>query len=180
MKVSVSILVLLCLSTLIACKSRPPEIGEAILTPIQEKPNNSNDKDTFKKDESGGLATEEIVDSNPGYSGNLTPVFFDYDRAEIRSDQIEVLQTNAQYLHNVSAQRIQIQGHCDERGTEEYNLALGDRRARAVKEYLSSLGISDERLVTISFGEAMPFETEHQEAAWSKNRRAHFQEHHRP
>ena len=83
-------------------------------------------------------------------------------------------------MRNVSAHRIQIQGHCDERGTEEYNLELGDRRARAVKEYLSSLGISDKRLITISFGEAMPFETEHDETAWSKNRRAHFQEHHRP
>ena len=73
MKVSVSILVLLCLRTLVACKSRPSEIGEAILDPIQEKPNNFDDKETFKKIESDdGLATEEIVDSNPGYSGNLT------------------------------------------------------------------------------------------------------------
>jgi peptidoglycan-associated lipoprotein len=107
----------------------------------------------------------------------LRPVFFDYDRSDIRSDQMEVLQRDAEIL-KLMRNKFQIQGHCDERGTEEYNLALGDRRARMVREYLNSLGIDGARLDTISYGESRPFATEHNEDAWSENRRAHFIEEH--
>ena len=81
------------------------------------------------------------------------------------------------FLRQIS-NKVQIQGHCDERGTEEYNLALGDRRARMVREYLSSLGIDAEKLDAISYGESRPFATEHNEDAWSEYRRAHFIEEH--
>jgi peptidoglycan-associated lipoprotein len=128
---------------------------------------------------------EKKMDSDNGYEGTLSdnnlsqlqPVFFDYDKSDIRSDQMEVLQADAQILKQVN-NRVQIQGHCDERGTEEYNLALGDRRARMVREYLSSLGIAAERLDTISYGESRPFEKDHNENAWRENRRAHFVEEH--
>ncbi len=103
----------------------------------------------------------------------LRPVFFDYDKSDIRSDQMEVLQRDAQILSQIN-NKVQIQGHCDERGTEEYNLALGDRRARMVREYLTSLGIHAEKLDTISYGESRPFAKEHNEDAWSENRRAHL------
>jgi peptidoglycan-associated lipoprotein len=105
----------------------------------------------------------------------LRPVFFDYDKSDIRADQMVVLQKDAEILRQMS-NKVQIQGHCDERGTEEYNLALGDRRARMVSEYLNSFGIDAARLNTISFGESRPFATEHNEDAWSENRRAHFVE----
>lgn len=169
----VSVLILLCTIVLTGC-SRPPKVGKTIIDPVPQEPK-ITDTDIDEKIESGPYSDDIRSDA-----GHLTPVFFDYDRSEIRPDQIEVLQSNAQYLRYVSGQRVRIQGHCDERGTEEYNLALGDRRARAVRDYLSSLGISNERLTTISYGEAMPFETEHNETAWSKNRRAHFQEQNRP
>lgn len=123
--------------------------------------------------------TEKINDSEfdeRALTQNLTqlrPVFFDYDKSDIRADQIEVLQRDAQVLREIS-NKVQIQGHCDERGTEEYNLALGDRRARMVREYLTSLGIDARKLDTISYGESSPFATEHNEDAWSENRRAHF------
>lgn len=107
----------------------------------------------------------------------LHPVFFDYDKSDIRADQMEVLQRDAEILKQIS-DKVQIQGHCDERGTEEYNLALGDRRARMVREYLNSLGIDAARLDTISYGESRPFAAQHNEDAWRENRRAHFVEEH--
>jgi peptidoglycan-associated lipoprotein len=170
-KVSVSVSILLCAIALTACK-RPPKVAKTIIDPIPTQQKEVQDSEIERKIESSSPDTTEISSDR----GFLVPVFFDYDKAEIRSDQIDVLQSNAQYMRTVSGQRVQIQGHCDERGTEEYNLALGDRRARAVKDYLSALGISNERLTTISYGEAKPFETEHDETAWSKNRRAHFLE----
>jgi peptidoglycan-associated lipoprotein len=106
--------------------------------------------------------------------GNLNPVFFDYDSFDIGEAQRIVLQSNAEVAKGQSLPLIRIEGHCDERGTEEYNLALGDRRASAAKEYLISLGLDPGKLQTLSFGESRPFEKEHDEAAWSFNRRAHF------
>lgn len=166
MKVSVFVFVI-CVFTLTAC-SRPPRVGKNTIDPLPTIENKQPDDIQIEDENTGNVRT--IFENVDG----LNPVFFDYDKADIRTDQVKVLQANARYLQNVSAQRIQIQGHCDERGTEEYNLALGDRRARAVKEYLAGLGISNERLSTISYGEAAPFENEHNESAWSKNRRAQF------
>lgn len=100
--------------------------------------------------------------------------FFDFDKADIRGDAREMLSQTAEYLKANSSIRVTIEGHCDERGSTEYNLGLGDRRAAAVKEYLVSLGISADRMNTVSFGKEKPFCMEHNETCWQQNRRGHF------
>ena len=104
----------------------------------------------------------------------VTDAFFDYDSANIRQDAREALQKDADWLKNYPQARVTIEGHCDERGSTEYNLALGQRRANAVKEYLVSLGISADRLSTTSWGKEKPFCSESNEACWQQNRRGHF------
>ena len=101
-------------------------------------------------------------------------VYFDFDKYNIREDQKARLAKNAEILKANSKLVIKIEGNCDERDTEEYNLALGDKRAIAVKEYFISLGISADRLETISYGEERPVDPGHAEESWAKNRRAEF------
>jgi peptidoglycan-associated lipoprotein len=100
--------------------------------------------------------------------------FFDYDKSDIRPDAKESLTKNAEFLNLHREIRFAIEGHCDERGSEEYNLGLGDRRATAAKKYMVSLGIAEDRIQTTSYGKERPFCTEHNEACWQQNRRAHF------
>jgi peptidoglycan-associated lipoprotein len=114
-------------------------------------------------------ATETGLDN-----AKLADLLFDYDKAEIRSDMASVLQGDVNWLKANPNARVTIEGHCDERGSEEYNLGLGDRRANAVKEYLISQGIPASRLSTVSYGEEKPVCHEQTEDCFSKNRRAHF------
>jgi peptidoglycan-associated lipoprotein len=107
-------------------------------------------------------------------SGVLKPVFFDLDSSEVNAASQQVLQENAEVLRRNGRWQITIEGHCDERGTAEYNLALGERRALSARTYLLSLGIPAERVRTVSYGKEFPFDQGHDESAWSKNRRAHF------
>ena len=104
----------------------------------------------------------------------LEMVHFDFDKYNIREDQKSVLQDNAQWLKKWESVRILLEGHCDERGTEEYNLALGEKRAKSVRDYLLSLGIDGARLETISYGKSQPLDPGHNEEAWAKNRRVEF------
>jgi peptidoglycan-associated lipoprotein len=98
-------------------------------------------------------------------------VHFDYDRYAVRGEDRDLLQRQAAWLQKYPQVRVSVEGHCDERGTREYNLALGARRANAVKEYLVSLGISSARVETISYGKERPICTESNESCWSQNRR---------
>jgi len=100
--------------------------------------------------------------------------FFDYNTSDIRPDAKESLLKNAEFLNLHREIRFAIEGHCDERGSEEYNLGLGDRRATSAKKYMVSLGIAEDRIQTTSYGKERPFCTEHNEACWQQNRRAHF------
>ena len=104
----------------------------------------------------------------------LQDVFFDYDKSDLKPEAQEILKQDVQYLRQIPSASFLLEGHCDERGTEEYNLALGDRRAQMVKNYLVSLGVAASRLETISYGEEHPFADGHDEATWSQNRRVHF------
>ena len=106
--------------------------------------------------------------------GKVQPVSFDYDKATLSVAAKRTLEENARWFSQFQEDVLIIQGHCDERGTEEYNLALGDRRAQITKEYLVSLGISAARLETLSYGEERPFVEGHDASAWRLNRRAHF------
>jgi peptidoglycan-associated lipoprotein len=104
----------------------------------------------------------------------LKPTFFVVDSAELDDAGRAVATANADVLKKYGSWVVTIEGHADERGTAEYNLALGERRALAVKTYLVSLGIAPDRLRTVSYGKEFPFDPGHDEAAWAKNRRAHF------
>ncbi len=116
----------------------------------------------------------------PGIEGEvlesklLKDVSFDFDKYDVRPQDINILKEDAAVLMKYPNLKVQIEGHCDERGTGEYNLALGERRANSVKKYLVSLGVPADRLSTISYGKEMPVDPGHNEEAWTKNRRAHF------
>jgi len=101
-------------------------------------------------------------------------IYFDFDKYDLRTDARATLDRKASFLNQNSSVRVQIEGHTDDRGTAEYNLALGERRANAAKQYLTTAGISAGRLSTISYGEERPLDPGHNEAAWAKNRRDHF------
>jgi peptidoglycan-associated lipoprotein len=120
-----------------------------------------------------------VAKKTPGIEGEvfesklLKDIHFDFDKYDIRPGDAEILKENAAVLTMNPKVKIQIEGHCDERGTIEYNLALGERRANNTKKYLSSLGISADRISTISYGKERPLDPGHNEEAWAKNRRAH-------
>ncbi|MBI5234489.1 MAG: peptidoglycan-associated lipoprotein Pal [Deltaproteobacteria bacterium] len=103
----------------------------------------------------------------------MKDIFFDYDRYTIRDDAKPVLETNTKILRENNT-KVVIEGHCDERGTSEYNIALGERRALSTKKYLATLGVLEDNMTIISYGEEKPFCMEHAEECWQKNRRAHF------
>ena len=117
-------------------------------------------------------STESTEPTEPQTS--LQDAYFDFDDAGLRADAKTALENNARYMERNSKAAVVVEGHCDERGSVEYNLALGERRAKAAKEFLVSYGIAASRLTTISYGKERPFDSGHDEAAWSKNRRAHF------
>lgn len=104
----------------------------------------------------------------------LSDVFFDFDRFVIRDDARSRLETNARVLKSQPDEKILIEGHCDERGTSAYNLVLGERRAQAAAQYLQDLGVLSPQMQVTSYGKERPFCTEHSEACWQSNRRAHF------
>lgn len=101
-------------------------------------------------------------------------IYFDFDRAELKPESRDILKTKAAWLKAHPDFSVRIEGHCDERGTNEYNIALGERRANAAWKYLNALGISGDRIDTVSYGEERPADTAHDEAAWRKNRRDQF------
>jgi peptidoglycan-associated lipoprotein len=121
-----------------------------------------------------------VAKKTPGIEGEvfeskmLKMIHFHFDKYDIRPEYAEILKENAAVLKKFPTVKIQIEGHCDERGTIEYNLALGERRANSTKRYLLALGIPADRISTISYGEESPLDPGHHEGAWAKNRRAAF------
>jgi peptidoglycan-associated lipoprotein len=146
--------------------SRPPAPPEPVVEPepvaVPPEPVTSSD----------ALANKSLDDINK--QSPLQPVYYDYDSAEVSGEAQQALAANADVLKKNPTWVISIEGHCDERGTAEYNLALGERRALAARSYLVSLGLSPDRMRTVSYGKEFPFDPNHTEAAWAKNRRAHF------
>ena len=118
------------------------------------------------------IASASLDDLNK--NSPLKPVFFELDSDELTSDAQQALNENAGVLKKYATWTVTIEGHCDERGTAEYNLALGERRAVNTRAYLMSLGIVADRMRTVSYGKEFPFDSAHSESAFSKNRRAHF------
>ena len=148
-------------STTTAKPAEPPEpVPES--APIPREPSIAGDS----------LATKDldVINKNSPFQ----PVFFALDSSDVDQPGQQALNANAEILRKYPSWTITIEGHCDERGTAEYNLALGERRALEAKTYLVSLGIPADRLRTVSYGKEFPFDPGHDEAAWSRNRRAHF------
>jgi peptidoglycan-associated lipoprotein len=120
-----------------------------------------------------------VAKKTPGIEGEvfesslLKDIHFDFDKYDIRPADAAILKGNADLLKKYHNVKVQIEGHCDERGTVEYNLALGERRANSARDYLVSIGVSPERISTISYGKERPLDPSHNEEAWTKNRRAH-------
>lgn len=108
------------------------------------------------------------------FQANVKDAFFDFNKSDIRADARQALSKTAEFLRSYPQLRVSIEGHCDERGSTEYNLGLGQRRAQAAKDYLVSLGIPADRAETVSWGKERPFCSEHTEQCWQSNRRAHF------
>ncbi len=121
------------------------------------------------EDSIGSKSLDDLNRESP-----LNPLFFADDSSEVSAEGQQVLQANAAVLKKFPTWQITIEGHCDERGTAEYNLALGERRALAARTYLVSLGIPADKVKTVSYGKEFPFDAGKDAAAWAKNRRAHF------
>ena len=166
----------------VGCPKKPPPEPPVTTPPQTEKapapPEEVKDTSSFEDTrESPGISIEDQMSDEIRKLNEQKPlgtVYFDYDQADLRADALEQLKKNAAWLKSNPAYRVRIEGNCDERGTVEYNLALGERRAVAAKNYLVKAGIDAGRLETISYGEEHPVDPGHDEAAWAKNRRDDF------
>jgi len=151
-----------------------PSVGKEEVKPEAEraaKEKEAKTKEQFEK--------SLVAERTPGIEGQvfesslLKDIHFNFDKYDIRPEDSAILKENAALLKKFPNVKVQIEGHCDERGTVEYNLALGERRANRTKDYLVSLGISTARISTISYGKEKPVDSGHSEEAWAANRRAH-------
>lgn len=144
----------------------------------QEKPEDSTPTDTTATQESPAVDSAamsfDAAGSDSGKIDGLKTVFFDYDKSTISAEAKKTIQGNVEWMRKNAGTKVQIEGHCDNRGSIEYNVALGERRANAVKDYMMSLGIAGNRLATISYGEEKPLVSSENESAWKRNRRANF------
>lgn len=121
-----------------------------------------------------GMALELNGDSDSNRAGALKTVYFGYNSSAIEGDTRDSLNSNAEFLKTNAAVKIQVEGHCDERGSVQFNLALGERRAKSVRDYLVAQGVASNRISVISLGKEKPVSFGHDEESWSKNRRANF------
>ncbi|MBI4723115.1 MAG: peptidoglycan-associated lipoprotein Pal [Candidatus Stahlbacteria bacterium] len=148
---------------LVGCaKKKEMKVVEEVVPEVQVIP-----EDTVKEEVPALPTSAEIV-------GKLQIVHFDFDKYSLRPGDAKILEDNSKIIKEYPDIKIIVEGHCDDRGTSEYNLLLGERRANATKEYIVKLGISADRISTMSYGKERPLDTGHNEEAWSKNRRAEF------
>ena len=166
------------------CAKRPATTAATTAAPAPAPPATSSAPAPTQPAPSSGAAAP-AAPAAPGQTPRPSPkefmavaalkeVYFDFDKYDIRPEDAKTLDTNATWLKSNADNLVLIEGHCDERGTNEYNLALGERRAKATMNYLVSQGIQANRITIISYGEERPVCTEHTEACWAKNRRASF------
>lgn len=151
------------LSMFAGCAEKKAVVKEGASQEVASKGALTGEK-AVKEEQSAKAAVEDVIKD----------IYFDFDKSNIRPDAREVLKTNADWFLKNSNVSIIIEGHCDERGTAEYNMALGQRRADEAKKYLVNLGVKGSTLKTISYGKERPIDSGHDEEAWAKNRRDHF------
>jgi len=163
---------------LVGCASQKKAVVEQKPAPVEQKqtPREPEKKPAPQPQVREVTQTVERAEEKPAVPNDLKfgSVYFDFDTSDIRSDQQPTLRNNAQLLSQYTTVTIRIEGHCDERGTNEYNQALGQRRADAVKTYLIDYGIDRSRISTVSYGEERAVDNGHNESAWVKNRRDEF------
>lgn len=164
-----------------SAKAEAAKIGAEQVAKEKEKEAKEKEAARLKEEQAKREFERSLVAKRtPGIEGEvfesslLKPIHFDFDKYDIRSGDTEILKANSALLKKFPNVKIQIEGHCDERGTNEYNLALGERRANSTKKYLTSLGVTADRVSTISYGEEKALDPGHNEEAWTKNRRANF------
>ena len=162
----------------ISCAKKQIGVGEPS-KPAYWKPEQKPDTDAYKKAEEDRQAklrelemAQKLRDEIQKFESEK--IYFDFDKSELKTEAQAVLKKKAQWLRTHTQFSLRVEGHCDERGTNEYNLALGERRATAALKFLNALGISTHRMSTISYGEERPDDRGHNESAWSKNRRDEF------
>jgi peptidoglycan-associated lipoprotein len=171
--------------TLVGCPKKPPKTSEtptaAPVAPVPTAPTTDVRADARPDTGTDQVQVDPLKDPDlarlNGYvreRGLLGDVFFDLDRAELRAEARERLARNAEWLKSHPEFQVTIEGHCDDRGTNEYNLALGERRASSARDYLVSLGVAAARVRILSYGEERPVCTQQSESCWAQNRRAHF------
>jgi peptidoglycan-associated lipoprotein len=178
------LLFLFALSALTACRSRrtapPPETAPPIaetVAPEPAEPVPTPERDFVAPEmETPEVLSEDIAEANRQARANgwIRDAFFAFDASTLDEDAQEALRRSATWLREHPDLDLLIEGHCDDRGTEQYNLALGERRASTAMAFLSALGIAESRIETVSYGEERPFETGATEEAWAQNRRAHL------
>jgi peptidoglycan-associated lipoprotein len=157
---------------LASCSATPtPKVQEATIQPQQQT---AVSKPAKAATSSSGSSLEALREGKTPASGPLKDIYFDFDQYDLRSDARDTLKTHAGWLKDKPSAQIQIEGHCDERGTGEYNLALGAKRAQAAKDYLVTLGVTAARISTITYGKELPVCTEHTEDCWQRNRHDRF------
>jgi len=158
-----AIMTLALVVVLTSCSKKDVMMDEPVISPSGFDGEGAVSNQGFGAGDSGSLG-----------AGELATVFFEYDSYSLGSQARDSLKATANWMKANSAATIQIEGHCDERGTTEYNLALGERRAKAAMSYLSKMGVGGSRMSIISYGEERPSDSGHSEQAWSQNRRAAF------
>jgi len=170
----VSLVAALMLAT--GCKKKAPTTAQEARPPVTAKAPETTvpppATSAPRRDVESDVLSKDIAEMNK--AGYLTDAFFDYDQSDLREDARTALAADASWLKKYPTVQVLIEGHCDERGTAAYNLALGDKRANAAKEYLVSLGVDGSKLRTVSYGKERPFCTESTESCWQQNRRAHL------
>ncbi|MAW07159.1 MAG: peptidoglycan-associated lipoprotein [Halobacteriovoraceae bacterium] len=139
----------------------------------------TSSKKSTSKDSAQNMASslgdfDVNADSDSGDAGGIRTVYFPFNSSTLRVNAINSLDINADVLKKFPSLRVQVEGHCDERGSVQYNLALGEKRAQSIKDYLVASGVSADRIATISYGKERPISLEHNEMSWSKNRRGNF------
>ena len=146
-------------------------------TPSEDMTTKTPDSSASQATDKGmdsGMTETPVVETAAGTISDLTRVHFDFDSYVLSSSTRATLKHNAMILKSAPMLKVRIEGHCDERGSDDYNLALGEQRAQATVDYLSSLGVPAGQMATVSMGELMPLDQSGSEAAWAKNRRAEF------
>lgn len=179
MKKRLSILIIFLTLLTLSCVERKVYIPTGKEDRTQVETHRAEQKPTVKpqepkREEAQIPQTQRTEDLIKRLQSEIGDIYFDFDRYEIRPDAVPTLKKVAQILQRHPQLRLIIEGHCDERGTNEYNFALGQRRANSAKQYLVSLGVASTRIDIVSYGEEKPLCTEQNEACWQRNRRAHF------